>query len=119
MVVKEEMKSFKNVSVDGTVEYRNKDGKYHREDGPAVEYTNGDKFWYINGKRHREDGPAAEFDEGDKFWFLNGERHREDGPAIEWSNSNDEYFLNGKKLPEAEFLKWQFKNFKTVKLKFQ
>ena len=36
------------------IEFKNKDGKYHRIDGPAVEYTNGDKKWYINGKLHRE-----------------------------------------------------------------
>jgi len=47
-------------------------GKYHREDGPAVEYANGDKFWYLNGKPHRVDGPAAEYTNGDKFWYLNG-----------------------------------------------
>jgi hypothetical protein len=22
----------------------------HREDGPAIEYPNGDKYWYFNGK---------------------------------------------------------------------
>ena len=22
----------------------------HREDGPAIEYANGDKYWYFNGK---------------------------------------------------------------------
>jgi hypothetical protein len=44
----------------------------HREDGPAIEYANGDKYWYINGKRHREDGPATEFASGTKYWFLNG-----------------------------------------------
>lgn len=27
-----------------------KKNKLHREDGPAIECTNGDKFWYINGK---------------------------------------------------------------------
>lgn len=26
------------------------DGKLHREDGPAVEYANGDQCWYINGQ---------------------------------------------------------------------
>jgi hypothetical protein len=30
-------------------------GKCHREDGPAVEYTNGSKAWYINGKRLTEE----------------------------------------------------------------
>jgi hypothetical protein len=45
----------------------------HREDGPAVEYSNGDKTWWYNGKCHREDGPAVEFVCGRKSWYLNGE----------------------------------------------
>jgi hypothetical protein len=36
------------------VEYYNEDGKLHREDGPAAEYGDGTKEWWINGKRHRE-----------------------------------------------------------------
>jgi hypothetical protein len=47
------------------------DFKYHREDGPALEYTNGDKIWYINGKCHREDGPAVEYADGTKCWYIN------------------------------------------------
>src|SRR5690606_24568249 len=43
----------------------------HREDGPAVEFSNGDKFWYQNGKLHREDGPAAEWVHGNKYWYKN------------------------------------------------
>jgi hypothetical protein len=31
----------------------------HREDGPAVECENGDKWFYINGKLHREGKPFA------------------------------------------------------------
>ena len=48
-------------------------GKWHREDGPALEWTNGNKFWYLNGKRHREDGPAYESKDGYKQWSLNDE----------------------------------------------
>jgi hypothetical protein len=44
----------------------------HREDGPAIEYANGDKYWYLNGKLHREDGPAVEYACGSKRWYLNG-----------------------------------------------
>lgn len=47
-------------------------GELHRENGPAVEYANGSKQWWINGKRHREDGPAIEDANGNKVWFLNG-----------------------------------------------
>jgi len=39
-----------------------------------VEYTNGDKEWFRNGKLHREDGPAKEYADGYKFWYLNGRR---------------------------------------------
>ncbi len=48
-------------------------GKHHREDGPAVEYTEGSKYWYLNGRCHREDGPAVERPNGTKFWYLNDE----------------------------------------------
>lgn len=44
----------------------------HREDGPATEYPNGDKEWYLNGKLHREDGPAID-GEKHKYWYWHGE----------------------------------------------
>lgn len=50
----------------------NEDGDFHREDGPAVERSNGNKEWWINGRRHRDDGPAVEFSNGTKHWYING-----------------------------------------------
>ena len=47
-------------------------GEWHREDGPAIEYTDGSKGWYRDGKLHREDGPAIEWADGDKYWYLKG-----------------------------------------------
>jgi hypothetical protein len=44
--------------------------------------------WYLNGKLHREDGPAIEYKNGDKSWWLNGNLHREGGPAIIRANGN-------------------------------
>jgi len=44
----------------------------HREDGPAIEWSNGNKSWYLNGKLHREDGAAIEYADGKKAWYLNG-----------------------------------------------
>ena len=79
-------------------------GKYHREDGPAVEYANGSKVWYLNGKRHREDGPAIEYLGGHKVWYLHGKMHREDGPAIECADGSKAWYLNGKKYTKAEFI---------------
>jgi hypothetical protein len=45
----------------------------HRTNGPAVEFKNGDKFWYENDQKHRTDGPAAELANGDKYWYIEGE----------------------------------------------
>jgi hypothetical protein len=52
--------------------------KLHREDGPAVEHSDGHKAWFLNGQRHREDGPAIEYSDGHKVWYLNGEHLTED-----------------------------------------
>ena len=35
-------------------------------------YPNGNKSWVTNGKLHREDGPAIEWSDGVKEWYLNG-----------------------------------------------
>ena len=44
----------------------------HREDGPAVEHTNGYKVWYQYGKRHRLDGSAIEWADGYKVFWIYG-----------------------------------------------
>jgi hypothetical protein len=48
--------------------------KYHRVDGPAIEYSDGSKSWYLNGKLHREDGPAYEDVNGTKEWYVDNEQ---------------------------------------------
>jgi hypothetical protein len=40
--------------------------------GELYEYTNGEKYWFLNDRIHREDGPAIEYVHGDKYWYLNG-----------------------------------------------
>jgi len=92
---------------DDRVEYT-LDGKLHREDGPAVEYANGAKMWYLHGKLHREDGPAIEYANGNKYWYLNDKFHRENGPAIEYADGSKEWYLNGVLLTEEQ-LKNQLK----------
>ena len=47
------------------------------EENKMLEYTvkvdeYGTKSWYLNGKYHREDGPAVESADGSKEWYLNG-----------------------------------------------
>jgi hypothetical protein len=44
---------------------------------------------------HRTDGPAVEWADGDKEWWLNGQLHRTDGPAIVWADGNNEWWMNG------------------------
>ena len=89
--------------VDGGKEwYLN--GKSHRENGPAIKYVNGSKYWYLNGQLHREDGPAIEYADGSKYWYLNDKFHRKNGPAREYTDGSKEWYLNGEKLTEQEFL---------------
>lgn len=48
-------------------------GYRHRLNGPAaVEYPWGHKEWWVNGKLHRLDGPAIEYSNGHKEWYVNG-----------------------------------------------
>ena len=81
--------------------YKNKE--LHREDGPAVIFSNGKKVWLKNGKRHREDGPAVEEADGTKFWYLDGKRHREDGPAAEYGDGKEDYYLFGISVDPNDF----------------
>ena len=46
-----------------------KDDVLHRDDGPAVIYTNGDQCWYKEGKLHRDDGPAVICTSGTHYWY--------------------------------------------------
>lgn len=89
-----------------------KNGKIHREDGPAIEWRNGNKHWCLNGCLHRTDGPAIELVETEQRctinkWSINGYFHREDGPAVEWGNGYKEWWYYGKKLTEETFEDWK------------
>ena len=66
----------------------------------------GNKLYYSDREMkilHREDGPAIEWADGGKWWYLNDKLHREDGPAVEYVSGSKEWYLNGKELTEAEF----------------
>ena len=65
-----------------------KNNKYHRENGPARIFSNGDLQWFIDGKLHRDNGPARTFSNGDQQWFINGKLHRENGPAAIYQKDN-------------------------------
>ena len=80
-----------------------KNGKLHRDDGPAIEYATGSKHWYKEGNLHRDDGPAIEYIGGSKRWYKEDKLHREDGPAIENFNGTKGYFLNNIKYSYQEW----------------
>ena len=90
----------KNPEIDkhGHKFWHNEKGQFHRLDGPAKEFVNGDKLWFIDDKLHRIDGPACEWYDGDKEWRVNGELHRLDGPAIEFTSDDISWWVNGIKL---------------------
>ena len=83
----------------GNQEWR-KNGKLHREDGPAIIYAHGSQEWWVNGKLHREDGPAFILPDGTQEWYLNGKIHREDGPAYIGADGTQAWRLNGKRHRE-------------------
>lgn len=63
------------ITIDDEGKYYYSDKKMtllHHEDGPACEYVDGTKFWYLNDKCHREDGPAIEYSNGHKLWYFDG-----------------------------------------------
>lgn len=55
---------------DGTEEFLH-NGFTHRVDGPALINGKG-KYWMQMNLLHREDGPAVELTTGEKFYYLHG-----------------------------------------------
>jgi hypothetical protein len=94
--------SILKIDVLGNKIWKNKEGEYHRLDGPAAEWSNGNKQWCQNGLLHRLDGPAIEWNDGMKEWWQNGSLHRLDGPAIEYSSGTKEWWKNGKKFKNKD-----------------
>jgi hypothetical protein len=64
----------------------------------------GNKLWGQHDKLHRDDGPAIEYADGDTEWYQHGKLHRDDGPAIEWSNGRKSWYQHGNKLSFGEWL---------------
>ena len=40
-------------------------------------FLDGTKHWLVDNKLHREDGPAVDFVDGTKLWYLNGIEYTE------------------------------------------
>ena len=102
LMKKYQNKNFRNGNVSIEIKsslikiYKNE--KLHREDGPAIIYSNGSKVWYRNGLCHRDDGPAVIDSDGFKAWYKNGLYHRDDGPAIIHNDGTKEWYKNGVRI---------------------
>jgi hypothetical protein len=69
------------------------------DDKPTlIEYFDGTKCWHLNGLAHREDGPALDFSNGEKYYYLNGVPFSEEAY---WK----ELFKNGLITEKELFLK--------------
>lgn len=73
----------------------------------AIVRPNGDRFWYRNGKLHRNKGPAADCQDGYQVWYRDGVCHRADGPAIRWPSGREAYCLDGKLMSQQDFARKQ------------
>jgi hypothetical protein len=82
-----------------------KEGKFHRLDGPAIEYPDRHKEWYKEGKLHREGSPAVEYSDGRKCWYKEGKKHRIDGPAFIYSKKLKEWWIEDKPCSPERLLK--------------
>lgn len=70
------------MDMNGSEYWHSKDGLLHRIDGPALINKRG-KFWYLHGSRHREDGPAVEYSNGSRFWYLDNYQYRNEEEFLE------------------------------------
>jgi hypothetical protein len=75
--VYEALKYRTEVSDGGSRYYYNARGRLHRENGPAIEWPDGTKFWYQCGLLHRADGPAMIQPDGSCEWWINGTEYNE------------------------------------------
>jgi hypothetical protein len=61
-----------HITSNGDKRWYDSNGYFHRDNGPAIEHTDGSKQWYQHGNRHRDDGPAVQYSHGTKYWYLYG-----------------------------------------------
>ena len=59
----------REVDVIGNIRYFNIDGFYHRPNGPAMLWWDGDWTWCLNGERHRYYGASSPSGR----WYVHGD----------------------------------------------
>lgn len=73
---------------------------------PLKDYNGTQRWLDVNGKLHREDGPAVMYSDGYKAWLIHGESHRIDGPAVIRKDGSTEYWIHGIKYTKEQFKFW-------------
>lgn len=63
--------------------------------------TYGDMRHYVDGNIHNDNGPAIIWVDGSKFWCKNDKLHRQDGPAIEYANGPKEWWYDNKLIGKS------------------
>jgi len=59
--------------------YRNKyKVKYLGDNKYSITTYFGHKYWYSNGRYHREDGPAIDYGDGNEYYYLYGSSVRKE-----------------------------------------
>ena len=91
----------------GTEIWRNKDGKLHRDNNlPAMIFKDRNKLFYKNGELHRLNGPAIEYIDGTKKYWIEGVQLTEDEfkDSMDWEQFKEpiEYDLHGNLIPKME-----------------
>ena len=89
--------SFQKMSIfNKNKEWKDSGGDLHRLDGPAIEYESGDVEWWVHGKLHRiGGGPAIEWGDKTKMWYINDKLHKMNGPAVKYANGDKEWWVDG------------------------
>lgn len=73
------------------------------------------KRYYLDSKFHRIDGPAIEW-KNTKKYFIKGKLHRLNGPAVIYEDGSQEYYIDGKLITEHELLVFTTSNSTAITL---
>ena len=60
------------------VVWRDAEDQLYRSNGLTMERSDSTKYCTLNGQIHKEDGPAIEYVDGSKKWFLFGKELTEE-----------------------------------------
>lgn len=63
------------INDEGILFWRNEEGRYHRDEGPAVIWPVGTLEYVIDGMYHRLGGPAIIGPSGQKYYYIAGKEY--------------------------------------------